>query len=400
MTAPLTQPELLQLRMRAQLLSRSREAPTLGQSGGSARIAEVARHMLAMQGQDWLSSRWALGVRAPGTRVADVYAAFDAGLIVRSWPMRGTLHVVAAEDIGWIQALTAERVLRGAAKRREMLGLDDATLDHAVAVSLEALSDGARLTREELAAAWTAAGIAWRSNWRYHIVWWLCQNGLAVFGPVTRGVESPDALPGEPLIVSAEGWLPPPRSLAGDEALCELATRYAAARGPVTAKDLAWWSGLTSGASKRGLTLAEATGTLARVEVDGSPLPHWLAAEALGQPVAPSPSSSGGATWMLLPAFDEHLLGYADRSPQLDAAHFERIVPGRNGVFRATITEDGVTRGTWRRARAHGAEVVASPFPGVPFSREGVTAALDPWAEFFELGEASLAPEAAPSTSR
>ncbi|WP_017794481.1 winged helix DNA-binding domain-containing protein [Leucobacter salsicius] len=414
MTTALTPSELLQLRMRAQLLSRSREAsgassglgalatadPDPGQFSGPQRIAAVTRHMLALQGQDWPSSRWALGVRAPGTGVADVHAAFDEGLIVRSWPMRGTVHVVAAEDIGWMQELTSARVLRGAAKRREFLGLDDATLERVVEASLTALAGGARLTREELSDAWTAAGIEWQSSWRYHLVWWLCQNGLAVLGPVSQAGAARETASSEPLIVRAEDWISAPRRLSGDEALCELAARYAAARGPVTAKDLAWWAGLTMGDSKRGLALAAESGALQQVAVAGSLAPHWCAGELLGGAVGVGsdpdavPSSS-----LLLPAFDEHLLGYTDRSPQLDPAHFDRIVPGRNGVFRATVVAGGpasrgVVHGTWQRARSSGsngtsARIVATPMPGCELLPEDLTEPVTQWAQFHGFAGAS-----------
>ena len=390
MTAPLTTAEVLQLRMRAQLLRHISHNPDPGPRSGAQHIAAVTRHMLALQGQDWPSSRWAVGVRTPGTGVADVHAAFDEGLLVRSWPMRSTVHVVAAEDIAWMQALTSERVLRGAAKRREFLGLSDATLERVVEVSIAALANGARLTRDELSAAWTAAGIEWRSNWRYHLVWWLCQTGVAVLGPVSREGIEPADLSGEPLIVLADDWIRAPKRLDGDEALAEFAARYAAARGPVTAKDLAWWSGLTMGDSKRGLALATEAGALQQVAVAHRPAPHWVAADVLDTPVA-----AGEHAGLLLPAFDEHLLGYTDRAPQLDPAHFEHIVPGRNGMFRATVVADGIVQGVWRRdgaakAGAEAGRIVATPMPGCVIRSEELAEPAAQWTQFHGYLEANV----------
>ena len=73
--------------------------------GEPATPGRVVRSMLAVQGQDLPGARWSIGLR--GLRLTDheVGSAFDAHDIVRSWPMRGTLHVVAAEDIGWMLAL-------------------------------------------------------------------------------------------------------------------------------------------------------------------------------------------------------------------------------------------------------------------------------------------------------
>ena len=105
--------EVLRLRVTAQGLcggfEKDQPAARANPSSGAEHIAETARRMLAVQGQDWRSARWALGLRSPGTSVADVHEAFNSGLIVRSWPMRGTIHLLAAEDIGYWQASGAER---------------------------------------------------------------------------------------------------------------------------------------------------------------------------------------------------------------------------------------------------------------------------------------------------
>ncbi|MBO1900873.1 AlkZ family DNA glycosylase [Leucobacter weissii] len=357
MRRALTASELRRLRLAAQGLP----ADARGEGSGAERAAATARRMLALQGQDWRSSRWALGVRTPGIEVEHVHAAFDAGTLVRSWPMRGTVHVVAAEDIGWLQTATNHRVLKDAPRRREFLGLDDAVLEQLVEVSVAALRGGAALDRDELAATWTEAGIEWKSNWRYHLVWWLCQNGLAVFGPVSGG--------DEPRLVSAEEWITAPRRLGGDEALAELAVRYASPRGAVSVKDLAWWSGMTVGESRRAVSLASDAGRLVPIPVeDAGEL--WAAPGALDRIPGPSGAGTGAgsgaeaADWLLLPAFDEHLLGYQDRSAQLEPGHFARIVPGRNGVFLATVVRDGRVVGTWKRGAKQGEGIVATALPG------------------------------------
>ena len=345
---------------------------------GADRIAATARRMLAVQGQDWRSARWALGMRTPGTTVAHVHEAFDRGLVVRSWPMRGTIHVVAAEDIGWLQEATNHRVLAGAPKRRAFLGMSDAALDRLVETSLAALAGGAALDRDELSAAWTEAGIEWQSSWRYHVIWWICQNGLAVFGPTSAG--------GEPLLVRADEWIRAPRARTGDDALAELATRYTAARGPVSAKDLAWWSGLTLRETRQALALAaEAGGIVAARLGDTSGPELWLAPEQLA--AAPSLDAE---SWLLLPAFDEHLLGYTERAAQLAPEHFERVVPGRNGMFLGTVAAAGRTRGTWRRSTRARGGVEVSPFPGETIDAASLAPRVAEWCAFHGVPELPL----------
>lgn len=54
---------------------------------------------------------------------------------------------------------------------------------------------------------------------------------------------------------------------------------------------------------------------------------------------------------VLLPGFDEYLLGYTDRSAALASAHASLIVPGGNGMFKATVVAGGRVAGTWRKAQ-------------------------------------------------
>src|SRR5690606_28242203 len=135
-TGAITNAELLRLRMHALGLSHpdpgtSRSpAPEPGASpAGVDAVTAVVSHLGAVQGQDWRASQWAVGLRAAGSSVADLVEAFNSGKIVRSWPMRGTVHLTLAEDIGWIQALTGKRIVAGAAQRRAFLGISDAVLD-------------------------------------------------------------------------------------------------------------------------------------------------------------------------------------------------------------------------------------------------------------------------------
>lgn len=345
-------------------------------SEGPRRIRAVAERLLAMQGQDWNAARWALGVRAPGTTDADVVAAFDSGELVRSWPMRGTIHVVAAEDIGWMQAATNHRVLPGAAKRRQFIGLDDESLARMTDVAVERLTGGRSISREELATAWADAGIGDPEKgvgpWRYHVVWWLCQNGITVPGPVGAAEGERTR---EPRLVLAEEWIRSPRRLEGEEALAELAARFALGRGPVQDRDLAWWTGLTLREARSGIAAAESDGRLAPVEIEGAR--YWADPELLDGPSGLVDDA------LLLPGFDEHLLGYTDRSAVLDDAHFERIVPGRNGMFRSTVVLGGRVAGVWLRTpHAKRVRIEIEPLPGSAVAPERLRAPAEAWGAF------------------
>lgn len=373
-------------------------------ASGADRAHAVAAHLFALQGQDWNSARWALGVRAPGITDADVLAAFDEGRLVRSWPMRGTIHVMPAEDLGWVQAVTNHRVLPGAVKRRAFLGLDDATLAKMTDIALERLAGGKALSRDELGEAWQVGGVGdsekGLGQWRYHVIWWLSQNGLIVAGPVGSGGT-------EPKFRLTEEWITAPRCLEGEEALAELAHRFARGRGPILERDLAWWTGLTVREARSAITAAASAGTLERVEVEG--IAHWAEPELLAGPSGaagasgdagvgtnahadrdPSPSTSAATApgaHLLLPAFDEHLLGYTERGAVLAPGNFERIVPGRNGMFRATVVECGRVIGVWTKKALTGrTRLLIEPFPGERVSLKRLEPAAEAWGAFQGTG--------------
>jgi len=383
MTAAATTADLVAWRLRA-----------LGLAGEPLDGLEaISDRLLALQGQDWGASRWALGVRDAALAPNDIVAAFDRGEWVRSWPMRGTVHLLAASELGWIQGITNHRVLAGAPRRRAFLGLDDQTLTRMIDIAVDRLTGGRSLSRDELAEAWIQAGIvgpkgdsASLGPWRYHVVWWMCQNGITVPGPVSDP-RSPDQNPSanrlsvsEPRLVLAEEWIRHPRTLDGDDALAELARRFARGRGPVQDRDVAWWTGLTLREVRRGLDAALLNGTLTTITIDGAT--YWAEPALLDG----SPVPAAEAPARLLPAFDEHLLGYTERSAVLDPEHFARIIPGRNGVFRPTIVEHGHVIGTWSRAvRGERATITLDPFPGHDLDLESLTEAASHWGRFHGL---------------
>src|SRR5687767_10099016 len=86
--------------------------------GGLPGPTEVVRRLTAVQAQDLPGALTSVALRTTGRLRKDVVAALDAGDIVRSWPMRGTLHLVAAEDLIWLLDLLGARMLAGSAGRR------------------------------------------------------------------------------------------------------------------------------------------------------------------------------------------------------------------------------------------------------------------------------------------
>ena len=121
--------------------------------------AAVVRRLGAVQAQDYAAAKWAVAQRTADVSDAALDQAFAAGAILRTHVMRPTWHFVTPEDIRWLLALTAPRVKAAIAYYDRRLGLDDHLVGRSNAALGEALAGGAPLTRPELAAALTHAGI-------------------------------------------------------------------------------------------------------------------------------------------------------------------------------------------------------------------------------------------------
>ncbi|MCU1417942.1 MAG: winged helix DNA-binding protein [Schumannella sp.] len=293
--------------------------------------------LLAMQAQDYAGALWSVGLRVPGSTVTTVEEALASGQIVRSWPMRGTLHLVAADDLGWMLGLTGQRMVRAAEGRRRSLGLGAADFVRAEELLRAELSGGRTASRAELFAALDAGGISPAGQRGVHTLGQLAQTGVLV-----QSTKDNWRL--------LEEWVPQPRRLEPDEALREFALRYALGHGPVTARDFAWWSSLTLTDARAGL--AAAADELATLSVDDETY-------YLRPGLEPAPPALH-----LLPGFDEFVLGYTDRTAQLPKEQFLTIVPGGNGVFLPTIVVDGQIVGTWKRAKSTSKRITfaLSPF--------------------------------------
>jgi hypothetical protein len=342
-------------------------APTGEDHAPFTEPVEVVRHHLAMQAQDWRASQWAIGSRmTPGATSADVLAAYDRGEIVRSWPMRGTVHVAAAQDMPWMLDLLGTRALRGVERRWEYLGISERVLEPAREVALQLLGGGRAASRAEFVEAIEQAGIDLGGQRAYHTVWYLAQTGTLVQGPTRDG---------EQLLVLLDDWIPKPRRFADrDDALAELGRRYLRAHAPARVEDLMWWSSL----GKRDCRAAFEAAADEFVPVRMRDQELWVRREHAGEP------AKLRSTMLALPAFDEHLLGYRVRDEVLDPAHAHLVDPGRNGVFRWTLVDRGRVVATWSRRRLTRSIVVdVSPFDALPPARRSAAVrAIERWGAF------------------
>lgn len=331
-------------------------------------VAGVVEWFGAMQGQDLASVMWSLGLRTGRTR-DEVGAAFESGEILRTWPMRGTLHVVPGADARWMIAHLGARALRGAEARRQFLGLAEEDADRAAAVLRDALGGGRIMTRAECVSALEAAGIPGAGQRAYHLLWYASQKGVTCVGP-PRGKDQ--------TFVLLDEFAPPGPQLDRPSALAVIAERFVRSHAPVSAHDLARWADLTVTDARAGLAAAD--GVVART-FGGRDL--FVTEALLDDPTAGAdPTSTLPAR--ALPGFDEFVLGYRDRTAQMDADHEKLVVPGGNGVFANTLVLDGRVVGTWRRRElARTVEILANPVARIAArDRRRLAAALDEYANY------------------
>lgn len=295
---------------------------------------------------------------------ADVEAAFNAGAIIRTHLLRPTWHFVDPADLRWLLALTGPRVHAMNAYPYRRFEVDPAVCRRGATVVSKALRGGAHLTRAELGSALEAAGLSMAEPHRLaYLMMRLELDGVICSGP-RRGKLSTYAL--------LEERVPPAPVPERDELLALLATRYFATRGPATVQDLAWWSGLTVADARRAVAAAE----LEQETLDG--VAYWRGAggstRVAGSPVA-----------HLLPNYDEHFIGFRDRSALAGRLKGRKFPPD---TFRGhVIAVGGQLVGGWRRELARDrVEVELNPVVALtPSERKSVAAAVVAFGAFLEL---------------
>ena len=321
---------------------------------------EAAHAFAAHQGQDLPGVMASLALRTGGD-LAGVLDAFDRGEVVRGYPMRGTVFAVAADTLAWLTELCAAGPLRAAIARRPLLELEERHVEQAREVLEEIAGphsvrgEGRGVLRAELLAAWAEAGLTVDRSRGYHLLSELISFGHAAYGPWREG---------ETAVVLASHWLPAGSDLEGafngdrTAAAAELALRYLTSHGPVGERDLAWWSKLPLGLLRAAIPQIEE-----RLETGFADREGRLHATAEA-----ARSGTGERLWwrpglaeeyaereketmreLLLPGFDELVLGYRDRLYLMDQERHQALVPGNNGVFKRAALRRGEVVGTWTR---------------------------------------------------
>lgn len=331
------------LRIRGQCLSPRQPRP--------ASAVLLVKDLCGVQAQDPVAATLAVRARTAGLAASDVeHARVRERSLVRTWGMRGTLHLFAADDLSWLLPLLAPVFNGRSRRRRAELGLDQETTTRAVHALQDILAGQGPLARAALVERLAGRGIRLEGQAAPHLLSYAALEAVVCCGPEHGGNAT---------YVLLDDWIGTGRALPREAALAELARRYLAAYAPATPADLAAWSGLPSAEVRA--AWASVADELLEMEVAGRPA--WLPkahAGWLDYPNADAPAVR------LLPSFDTYLLGYRGRDLVVAPPFADGINPG-GGLVHPTLLVDGRVLGTWRwNRRRDGAGLIVEPFEHLP----------------------------------
>ena len=291
-------------------------------------VKELVGWMSAMQAQDYNQAKWAIGVRLPHLTETQIETSFNNGEIIRTHLMRPTWHFVSSDDIYWMLELTAPQIKSAAKSRNRDLELTEVILKRSQDILVKVLEGNKSLTREELCVHLNQAGINTEEQRFPHILMEAEINRVVCSG-VMQGKKQTYAL--------LEERVPIKKKLTKEEALAMLAKKYFTSHGPATLPDFVWWSGLPVTNARKALEMIKSE--FVSVTVDNET--YWFSEVV-------SPTVSLPDSVYLLPAFDEYLISYKNRSAAITIDHHKKAV-SNNGIFRPVIVVNGQISGLWKR---------------------------------------------------
>jgi DNA glycosylase AlkZ-like len=305
---------------------------------GALSVAETVRRLCGVQSQVASSAELAVRVRRRSSRAGEVTRALAKGDLIKTWAMRGTLHLLTPEDAGIYLSLLAAGRSWEAPSWRKWFGVGPKGIEALRVAAREAL-DGRALTREELAAAVTRnrglghIGKELASSWGTLLKPLAWQGDLAL-GP-SQGNRVTFVRPDQ----ASPRWagLPEP-----DDAAPAAILAYLSAYGPATVEGFSNF--ISRGRiSKRSLKawFAALGDRVAPVEVDGEP--GYMRTEDLDELAAAKPTKAV----RLLPGFDQWVLGPGTEDPRIVPPARRAAVSRQAGWISPVVLLGGVVAGTW-----------------------------------------------------
>ena len=345
--------EIIHTRIYNQLISQT----------GFEQPGQTAAWFGAMQAQDYSGVKWGIGLRTAEATEGTINQAVADHSIIRTWLMRGSLHFAAGKDVRWMLKLLAPRIIASSARRYKQLELSEEDFSDSYEILNRALNDKNPLTRAEIFHSLDQAGISVEGQRGNHILRRAGLEGVICYGPFKGKSET---------YVLLDDCGTDRLALEKDEALAELTLRYFQSHGPATLEDYRWWSGLRAADARTGINLNQPH----LVEEIIGDFSYWFLEEQV-QAINSAPSG------VLLPAYDEYVLGYKARDLFLNPK-FDTKAVSNNGVFRPVIVIDGQILGTWKhKVKRHSRSISLNSFKSMTGTQiKALEEAIDQYAAF------------------
>lgn len=289
---------------------------------------EIVGWMGAMQAQDFNMAKWAIGLRLNKATEETIHSAINSAEIIRTHLLRPTWHFVSAEDIYWMTELSGPRIISSMRGRNKQLELSDKIFKKSFRVMEKTLRDDNHLTRKELVNEINKSKIATDENRASHILMNAELEGIICNGEM-KGKQTTYAL--------LEERVPRTKKLHKDESLALLSAKYFESHYPAKLSDFIWWSGVAVTEAKRAMEMVKKDFISEKINSEE----YWF-------PQNLSLPEKFKDSVFLLPAFDEFLISYKDRTAAIISKHHGKAF-SNNGIFWPTIVENGQVKGKWKR---------------------------------------------------
>ena len=290
--------------------------------------AELVSHMGAVQAQEYRMMRWAVAMRTRKPSARAFKAAFDGGRIIRLHLMRGTWQLVSAEDYWWMLDLCAPKaiaVTRGWMSSN-MITIPDDELMRIRDILAQTVADKGSVTKEDIVQSLAERDIRMDAHrLSYHI------RMAELSGTLCSG----DLLPMKATYTLTANKVKSMVKIDRDEALMRFTRKYFQSRQPATLEDFVWWSGLNIGDCRKGIALLG--NTIHAVKWKGREF--YLTDECRTR-------GFRKGKCLLIPPYDEYLIGYKSRDIVLPTEHTHRA-HNNSGIFQPIIARDGIICGNW-----------------------------------------------------
>lgn len=293
-------------------------------------VKKVVAWMGAMQAQDFKMAKWAIGLRLQKVNEHTVEDAINKGEIIRTHLLRPTWHFVSSEDIFWMLKLTAPQIKSSLKSRHRQLNIDESEIRKCNRILENELRDEKHLTRDQLISRLKQSKIEIKNNRASHIFLLAELEGLICSGSSKNGKQTYALLEERvknKIIISKE------------EALSKLALKYFTSHSPATLQDFIWWSGLPAKDAKSALDMVQSN--FISEEINGN---KYLINKLY------SLSSNNRNSIHMLPAYDEFIISYKDRSASIRMESIRKVISS-NGLFRPSIEINGEITGIWKPIR-------------------------------------------------